>query len=124
MRKITVSTGSVEDFFQRGREIARQVDCGKAISPECTLTFEDPGDMFAVMSSARLEIFRAAKAQPASITALAQRLGRDRSSVKRDVDMLAAAGLLDVVETAFPGHGRQKCVKASAEMICLQATVA
>ncbi len=123
MRNILVSTGTSEDFFKRGREIARSIDSGEPLEPEFTLTFEDPGDMFAVMSSARLELFRAAKAEPASITALAQRLHRDRSSVKKDVDILAAAGLLDIEETALPGHGRQKYVSATADRICLQAVV-
>lgn len=123
MRNVTVNTGTAEEFFKRGREIARSVDSGETLQPEYTLTFEDPGDMFAVMSPVRLELFRAAKAEPASITALAQRLHRDRSSVKKDVDMLAAAGLLDIEETPLPGHGRQKYVSAAADCICLQVVV-
>ena len=124
MRNVTVSTGTAEEFFKRGREIARKIDNGEALEAEYTLTFEDPGDMFAVMSSARLELFRAAKKEAASITALAQRLKRDRSSVKKDVDILAAAGLLDIEDTALPGHGRQKFISAAADRIYLQAVVA
>jgi len=33
------------------------------MEPEFTLTFEDPEDMFAVMTLSRLELFRAAKAR-------------------------------------------------------------
>ncbi|MFZ4856179.1 MAG: MarR family transcriptional regulator [Desulfuromonadaceae bacterium] len=124
MRNVTVSTGTAEEFFKRGREIARKIDDGEALEAEYTLTFEDPGDMFAVMSSARLELFRAAKKEAASITALALRLKRDRSSVKKDVDILAAAGLLDIEDTALPGHGRQKFISAAADRIYLQAVVA
>jgi predicted transcriptional regulator len=124
MRNVTVSTGTAEEFFKRGREIAQKIDNGEALEAEYTLTFEDPGDMFAVMSSARLELFRAAKKEAASITALAQRLKRDRSSVKKDVDILAAAGLLDIEDTALPGHGRQKFISAAADRIYLQAVVA
>jgi predicted transcriptional regulator len=80
--------------------------------------------MFAVMSPARLDVFRAAKAEPASITAIALRLHRDRSSVKKDVDILAAAGLLDIEEIPLPKHGRQKFVSATADRIYLQAVVA
>jgi predicted transcriptional regulator len=79
--------------------------------------------MFAVMTPARLELFRAAKADPASITAIAHRLHRDRSTVKKDVDVLVAAGLLDIEEVPLPGHGRQKFVRATADMIQLQAVV-
>jgi predicted transcriptional regulator len=124
MRNVTVNTGTAGDYFKRSREIARKMDRGETLKPEYTLTFEDPGDMFAVMSPARLELFRAAKAEAASITALAQRLHRDRSSVKKDVDILAAAGLLDVADTQLPGHGRQKFISAVADRIYLQAVVA
>ena len=124
MQNVTVSTGTAEEFFKRGREIARKIDKGEVLEAEYTLTFEDPGDMFAVMSSARLELFRAAKKEAASITALALRLKRDRSSVKKDVDILAAAGLLDIEETSLPGHGRQKFISAAADRIYLQAVVA
>lgn len=124
MRNVVVRTGTTEEYFSRVREIARQLDRGKTPKPEYTLTFEDPADMFAVMSPARLELFRAAKASPASITTIAQKLHRDRSSVKKDVDILVTAGLLDVEEIPLPGHGRQKCVRAVAERIQLQAVVA
>jgi predicted transcriptional regulator len=124
MRNVIVKTGTVEDFFTRGREIAQKIDTGEALEPEFTLTFEEPGDMFAVMSPARLELFRAAKSVPSSITAIAHRLHRDRSTVKKDVDILVAAGLLDIEEVPLPGHGRQKFVRATADKIHLQAVVA
>lgn len=123
MRSVIVSTGTVEEYFARGREIARQIDRGDLQKPEFTLTFEDPGDMFAVMTPARLELFRAAKANPSSITAIAHRLHRDRSTVKKDVDILVAAGLLNIEEVPLPGHGRQKFVRATADRIQLQAVV-
>ena len=123
MRNVIVKTGTTEEYFTRGREIAQKIDRGESLKPEFTLTFEDPGDMFAVMSPARLELFRAAKADPASITAIAQRLHRDRSTVKKDVDVLVAAGLLNIEEVPLPGHGRQKFVRAVADRIQLQAVV-
>ena len=124
MRNVIVKTGTTEEFFAGVREIARQIDCGGVPKPAFTLTFEDPGDMFAVMTPARLELFRAAKADPSSITAIAHRLNRDRSTVKKDVDILVAAGLLNIEEVPLPGHGRQKFVRATADRIQLQAVVA
>ncbi len=124
MRNIIVNTGTTKEFFTHVRETAKQLDRGEVPKPEFTLTFEDPGDMFAVMSPARLELFRAAKSYPSSITAIAQRLHRDRSTVKKDVDILVAAGLLNVEEVPLPGHGRQKFVRAAADRIQLQAVVA
>jgi len=123
MRNIIVNTGTTEDFFTSIRETAKQIDRGDVPKPVFTLTFEDPGDMFAVMTPARLELFRAAKSDPSSITAIAHRLHRDRSTVKKDVDMLVAAGLLNIEEMPLPGHGRQKFVHAAADRIQLQAVV-
>jgi len=52
-----------------------------------------------------------------SITDLSQRLHRDRSAVKRDIDELERIGLVEVEDMPFPGHGRQKrgscCRRAS-----------
>ena len=124
MRNVIVSTGTTEEYFTQVREAAKQIDRGEVPKPEFTLTFEDPGDMFAVMSPARLELFRAAKSEPSSITAIAHRLHRDRSTVKKDVDILVAAGLLNIEEVPLPGHGRQKFVRAVADRIQLQAVVA
>ena len=124
MRNVIVNTGTTEEFFAGVRETAKQLDRGDVPKPEFTLTFEDPGDMFAVMSPARLELFRAAKSDPSSITAIAHRLHRDRSTVKKDVDILVAAGLLNIEEVPLPGHGRQKFVRAVADRIQLQAVVA
>lgn len=124
MRNVIVNTGTAEDFLAQVRETAKQLDRGEIPTPEFTLTFEDPGDMFAVMSPARLELFRAAKSDPSSITAIALRLHRDRSTVKKDVDILVAAGLLNIEEVPLPGHGRQKFVRAVADRIQLQAVVA
>lgn len=124
MRNVIVNTGTAEDFLAQVRETAKQLDRGEIPKPEFTLTFEDPGDMFAVMSPARLELFRAAKSDPSSITAIALRLHRDRSTVKKDVDILVAAGLLNIEEVPLPGHGRQKFVRAVADRIQLQAVVA
>lgn len=124
MRNVIVNTGTAEEYFAQVREIASEIDRGEVPKHTFTLTFEDPADMFAVMTPARLGLFRAAKADPSSITAIAQRLRRDRSSVKKDVDILVAAGLLDIEEVPLPGHGRQKFVRSTADMIQLQAVVA
>ncbi|MEI6827628.1 MAG: HTH domain-containing protein [Desulfuromonadales bacterium] len=123
MRNVIVKTGTTEDYFACVRDIAKQIDRGEVPKPDFTLTFEDPGDMFAVLSPARLELFRAAKSDPSSITAIAHRLHRDRSTVKKDVDILVAAGLLNIEEVPLPGHGRQKFVRVSADRIQLQAVV-
>ena len=79
--------------------------------------------MMRLMTSARLALFRAVKEQPGSITAIAQRLHRDRSAVKRDLDALLAAGMVTVDEKVLPGHGRMREVRAIAHSVRLQADV-
>jgi predicted transcriptional regulator len=74
-----------------------------------------------VLTSARLDLFRAILAQADSITGIATRLQRDRSTVKRDVDELALAGLISVAEEVLPGHGRMKRVRAVGKRLTLQA---
>jgi predicted transcriptional regulator len=68
-------------------------------------------------------LFRAVKDEPGSITAIAQRLRRDRSAVKRDLDALQAAGMVIVDEKILPGHGRLREVRATALHLRLQADV-
>lgn len=76
-----------------------------------------------LITGARLALFRAVKEMPGSITQISERLHRDRSAVKRDIDELARAGLVTIAEKALPGHGRMKEVRATANRFCLQAEV-
>ena len=71
--------------------------------------------------AARLALISAVKAQPDSITAIAERLHRDRSAVERDVDSLHKAGLLAVEQTVLAGHGMMKRVSLGAQKLRLQA---
>jgi len=77
-----------------------------AIETENLIMFEDPGELLELVTAARLNLFRAVKGKPSSIAEIARRLNRDRSAVKRDVDLLSAAGLLQVEVKPFHGHGR------------------
>ena len=79
--------------------------------------------MVKLITSARLALLRAIKEMPGSITQIAERLHRDRSAVKRDVDELARAGLVTVSEKVLPGRGRMKEVRATAQRIRLMAEV-
>ena len=53
MRNVIVNIGTTEEFFAGVCETSKQLDRGEVPKPEFTLTFEDPGDMFAVMYPAR-----------------------------------------------------------------------
>ena len=111
MKKLILKTGTEQDFFKRGREIAKAADLGQPIPEESIISFEDPADVTAI------------KECPGSITQISTRLRRDRSAVKRDIDELERAGLLLVSTKTLPGHGRMKEVRAAASQFNLQAVI-
>jgi len=123
MFKVTITTGSVEEFFARGKTLARKVDNGEIIEPSTFIMFEDPEDILEIVTKSRICLFRAVKEEPGSITDIALRLHRDRSAVKRDVDVLVGAGLIQIYDVPHHGHGRKKYLKAAAEEFQLLAQV-
>ena len=123
MNKLIVKTGTEEDFFRRGRQLAKAADRGEPIPEERIISFEDPADVMKLLTAARLALFRAIKESPGSITQISERLHRDRSAVKRDVDELERAGLVTIASKVLPGHGRMKEVRAAAYRFSLQAEV-
>ncbi|CAG9271580.1 conserved hypothetical protein [Paraburkholderia unamae] len=124
MKKVEVGIGTPEEFFARGKRIARAADRGEAIPGEFRITFEDPEDLARLLTSGRIDLFRTVKAEPASITAIAERLHRDRSAVKRDVDILSEAGLVAVETVPNAGHGTHKIVRATAARVDLHVSIA
>ena len=124
MTTLTIKTGTEADFFKRGRQLAQAADNGKALPDERVLSFEDPADVMKLITVARLALFRSIKEMPGSITQISERLHRDRSAVKRDIDELARAGLVTIADKVLPGHGRMKEVRAVANRFSLMAEVA
>lgn len=123
MKQLTIKTGTEEDFFNRGREVARMADQDEVLAESHVISFEDPAEMMKLITEGRLAVFRSVKEQPGSITEVANRLHRNRSAVKRDIDALAQAGLLTIVPKLLPGHRHQNMVRAAAQLIHLQAEV-
>ncbi len=121
--KLMITTGTEKDFFERGKKIARKLDQGESVEPECVISFEDPQELLELVTTARMNLFRSVKAEPGSIAEIARRLHRDRSAVKRDVDKLAQAGLFNVELKSLSGHGRMKLVTAAADRFQLMAQV-
>jgi len=124
MSKVIVKTGATEDFFKRGRKIAKLADQGARLAEEKIISFEDPGDVLRLLTAARLSLFRTIKERPGSITDVAERLHRDRSAVKRDVDALERVGLVQVNPKVLPGHGWMKEVSVAARQFRLEAQLA
>lgn len=123
MKNIILKAGTEQDFFQRGKTLARLADAGKLLPEERTVSFEDPAELLRLLTASRLDVFRSVKDEPGSITVIAGRLHRDRSAVKRDVDQLAQAGLVTIETKILPGHGHMKEVRASAACFRLEAMV-
>lgn len=117
--KTIIKVDKPAKFFERGRAAARLADQGKAIPLERVIAFEDPEEMARLITTAKLALFRAVRESPGSITELSERLHRDRSAVKRDIDELEKAGLIEVQEIPHPGHGRKKEVRAVADQVLL-----
>jgi len=117
--KTTIKVANTDDFFKRGTELAKLADQGKRIPRERIISFEDPEDLARLITTAKLVLFREVRACSGSITDLSQRLHRDRSAVKRDIDELERIGLVEVEDIPFPGHGRRKEVRAVAEQVLL-----
>ncbi|MBE7567560.1 HTH domain-containing protein [Acidithiobacillus sp. HP-11] len=111
-------------FFERGRKVARTADAKQPISEEKIISFEDPADLLHLLTTTRLALMQVVLERPLSITEISERLGRDRSAVKRDIDLLADSGLVIVEEKPLPGHGRKKEVRPAAYSLRLEAVLA
>jgi predicted transcriptional regulator len=77
-----------------------------------TIAFEDPVDFARFLSPVRVTLIEEVKRSPNSVSALAKRLRRDVSAVRRDVKKLEEAGLVRVVTAKNPGHGKMRIVEA------------
>lgn len=91
---------------------------------EHTVGFEEAAELLKLLTATRLDVFRAVRDEPASISGLDRRLHRDRSAVKRDVDQLARVGMVLVESRVLPGHGRMKEARSSARSFRLEAVLA
>jgi predicted transcriptional regulator len=126
MKKVLITQGAAEDFFVRGKMLAKRLDRGERIKAKevaATITFEEIGDLLHALSPARLELIQAVKSEPGSITSLTQRLNRDRSAVTHNVELLRQLGILEVEDRPEPGHHRQKWVSPRAPVMKLEALV-
>lgn len=117
-------TGTVEAFFDRARSAARRADRGEAFDGTITLSFEDPQQMFAVLSAARRALVQAVIGRPMTMAELTRTLKRERTAITKDVKLLEAAGLLHTQRESNPGHGVKTVVRAAARRIDLVATLA
>jgi predicted transcriptional regulator len=121
--KVSIATGTADDFFNRVRNTAAKLDSGEAIAPTISITFEDPLELLNVLTAERVRLLRWAKSGSQPITEMAIGLKRDLRAVSRDVMRLEKAGLLRTSYRANPGHGRYKIVEPVAMEYSLTASL-
>jgi predicted transcriptional regulator len=121
--KVTIKTGSADEFFHRLRGRAEKLDRGETLPAEMTISFEDPMELLSILTSERVRLLRRAKGRSLPISALADGLNRDVRAVSRDVVVLEKAGLLRTSYRANPGHGKLKIVEALARGYTLTANL-
>jgi predicted transcriptional regulator len=120
--EVRVMTSTLDEFFARGREVARRLDAGEPLERTITISFSDPRDLLAVLSPARYSLLKLVKkSSTCTLNKLASDLHRQRTAVERDVKMLEKVGLVRTHIAVNKGHGRQKVVEPVAARYHLAA---
>jgi len=123
MTKIIIRTDTVEGFFDRAKKAAQRADHGESLKKSATFSFEDPKEMFMVLSEARRRLMLEVMNEPKTITQLTHKLHRDRSAISKDIGLLEKIGLLVTQKISNPGHGIEKMVQTVAPKIEMIATL-
>jgi len=123
MTKVVVRTGEVKDFFARAKAAAHKADRADKLEKTITFSFEEPAEMFSVLSDSRRRLMHEVMREPKTINQLVISLNRDRSSIARDVGKLEQLGLVITNKQSNAGHGIQKIVQSIAPKIELVATL-
>jgi len=121
MAKVIIRTDKVEGFFDRARKAAQKADRGESFKKSATFSFEDPQEMFMVLSEARRRLMLEVMDEPKTITTIA--LHRERSAIAKDIGLLERLGLLVSQKRPNPGHGVEKLVRTVAPKIEMIATL-
>lgn len=121
---ITIDKSGADGFFRRARDHARALDKGESIRAETVIAFEDPADMVRMLTTERIRLLSFLREEGAApLTDLANRLGRNKRAVSRDVSALSEHGLLITRQVANPGHGRRLIVSPAARILKLRAAI-
>jgi len=121
--KVKVFTDGFEGHVRRSLERIAKMERGERLEPEKVITFADPLEMLECLTAQRIRLCQVAREKPLSISALAEELGRNRSSVTRDVNKLKAFGLIRLRAQVNPGHGVVQIVEPVAQKFEMRAAL-
>lgn len=96
MSKAIIELSTLDSVFTRSLALVKAIDAGESAPADYHLGFTDAGQLFAEFTGERcrlLDVLKATGAQ--SIYALAERLGRNYSNVRRDIQAMMAHGLIE-----------------------------
>ena len=123
MTNVTVRTSDVAGFFLRAKDAAHRADEGAKFEDKITLSFEDPQEMFNLLTAARHHLMLEVISEAKSISELTHFLHRKRWDVIKDISLLEKAELIVSQRKSNPRRGVIKVVKSVGEKIEMVATL-
>jgi predicted transcriptional regulator len=121
--KTLVQTATTEEFFQRGRVVARAADRGARMICRRVISFEEPAEMAALLTPKRLALFSAVSALPGPIADVAARLQRSPRTVMQDVNLFTQLGIFIIESTPDAPRGGRRVVRATTDELDLRCVV-
>lgn len=110
--------------FERSRAVARALDERAAQLPHAVRYEATEFEIFLkAMSPKRLMLLKALTPDGISVTELAQKVDRDPSAIRKDLNALDALGLISSVTVLNPGHGLKKIVRPVAAHIEINGAI-
>jgi predicted transcriptional regulator len=112
------NTPDLNARLKRSRAVARAIDEQAAQLPHAVRYEATEFETFLkAMSPKRLMLLKALTPDGISVTELAQKMDRDPSAIRKDLNALDALGLISSVTVLNPGHGLKKIVRPVAAHI-------